>query len=475
MSTEPRFGIDQRHREDASRLNVDERKSAQPSVGAILVVGEALFDVFPETSNQPARQVLGGASLNVAWNLAQMGVNARFVGGIGDDDAAQRLRARLATLKPRTVDGTVVVDRPTGRVDVHFDRGEPSYVIPPDQAFDHLPDTVVDELIEGFESGDFSWLYHGSLAFRSKPMQTVLERLIRAAPRRFFDVNLRSPWFSLDHIHKTARGADIVKLNAAEWVLLDPSAEAAMNALTSSLRRHAVNFSRSDAEKVGEGEAGKDLRRLDNAPFSVVMSQVYEAAISTAEQWALKVGLVVTLGEHGALWVDYRGARFFVAPEPEWLSEVPEPADALSSSSGSEAAQTVLTRGNVVGAGDAFSAALLAEWSAVGVRVTQSDAPSPATSALGSAVSNGVVDGWQETIGGVMRRATRYAGAVTCIEGATTSDTAWYASLVASLPCGKWMGSTSSVPPVNRVSYESDFAGAGWEPGLSQGNDGGTK
>ena len=55
----------------------------------ILVIGEILFDVFPNYRR------LGGAPFNFAYHLKKFGFNVRFVSKIGTDDAGKEILHKL--------------------------------------------------------------------------------------------------------------------------------------------------------------------------------------------------------------------------------------------------------------------------------------------------------------------------------------------------------------------------------------------
>ncbi|WP_019572136.1 MULTISPECIES: PfkB family carbohydrate kinase [unclassified Thioalkalivibrio] len=177
----------------------------------VLVFGEALFDVFPD-----GQQVLGGAPFNVAWNLHQLGATACFVGGVGRDDAGAQIRSAMRAIG---MDERGLYDHPsapTGRVDIHLDRGEPSYDIVPNQAYDDVSPSWAETLPD-----PPALLYHGTLALRAGN-RGLLDHLRNRARRRFVDVNLRAPWYSLEDVHTWVRGADVIKLNRDELDELMP-------------------------------------------------------------------------------------------------------------------------------------------------------------------------------------------------------------------------------------------------------------
>jgi len=187
---------------------------AAPPDAPHLILGEALFDVFPD-----GQRVLGGAPFNVAWNLHQLGEPVLFVGGIGDDPEGAGIRERMQAIgmDPRGLYVHPVA--PTGQVSVELEGGEPSYSILPDQAYDAVPAFWADQLPE-----TTPLLYHGTLALRSGN-RDLLARLQPRAGRRFVDVNLRAPWFGTADVHELIHGADVVKLNRDELETLVPGRE----------------------------------------------------------------------------------------------------------------------------------------------------------------------------------------------------------------------------------------------------------
>lgn len=186
-----------------------------------LILGEALFDIFPDGT-----RVLGGAPFNVAWNLHQLHEPACFVGGIGDDANGALIRQRMEAIGMQRRGLYVHPEAPTGQVRVTLEHGEPSYTILPDQAYDDVPDSWADNLPD-----TAAFLYHGTLALRSGN-RVLLERLRARADHRFVDVNLRAPWYAIDDVLALVRKADVVKLNHEEAAELAPDVPADQRAAT---------------------------------------------------------------------------------------------------------------------------------------------------------------------------------------------------------------------------------------------------
>jgi fructokinase len=212
-----------------------------------LIFGEVLFDCFPDGS-----RVLGGAPFNVAWHLRALALNPLFVSRVGVDSAGDEI---LAAMRDWGMDLSGVQrdpDHPTGRVEISFSQGQPSYTIVPDQAYDHP--AVPDEL------GGITLIYHGSLALRGLASRAALAT-IRARCRTsvFVDVNLRNPWWDPKTVGGLLDGARWCKLNDIELASLAGPGEPA-DAAGRLIDRHGL-----DQVVVTLGAAGALALRADGA------------------------------------------------------------------------------------------------------------------------------------------------------------------------------------------------------------------
>lgn len=108
--------------------------------------------------------------------------------------------------------------RPTGKVKVRFEGGEPSYDIVENCAYDAIAAETISSSATGLAC---SLLYHGSLALRSDTSRRALQRFRATKPKTVFvDVNLRSPWWRRELVLEMLQGAHWVKLNGGELRLL---------------------------------------------------------------------------------------------------------------------------------------------------------------------------------------------------------------------------------------------------------------
>lgn len=173
---------------------------------SVTIFGEVLFDCFPDGDNK-----LGGAPFNVAWHLQAMGDNPVFISRIGDDDLGHQIQQAMKYWG--LSEQTLQHDRqhPTGRVNVSFEQGEPSYEIAEDSAWDYIHDPASDDLPPS------GLLYHGSLAARSETSrETLLKLTDNPKYDIFIDVNLRSPWWNKEAIYYWLERARWAKLNHHE-------------------------------------------------------------------------------------------------------------------------------------------------------------------------------------------------------------------------------------------------------------------
>jgi fructokinase len=198
------------------------------SRGRLCLFGEVLFDHFPD-----GQRVLGGAPFNVAWHLQAFGQDPYFISRVGNDAEGARILSAMAEWGMQT--GGVGIDPglPTGRVEVRFDNGEPSYDIVCPSAFDAIGIDLMP--------GDCRLLYHGSLALREAGSQAALERLRAAGPGMLFvDVNLRPPWWRRAAMQQMLHGAHWVKLNVHELTELGAAGSAGPSAAADFLNAYRL-------------------------------------------------------------------------------------------------------------------------------------------------------------------------------------------------------------------------------------------
>ncbi len=174
---------------------------------AVVCFGEMLWDELPG-GRQP-----GGAPLNVAAHLHQLGQPAELISRVGADAAGAGL---LNFLVGRGLSGAFVqtdTAQPTGlaRADVR-DPQAVSYDLVRPAAWDFIAPVPVLRLLVRLADA----LVFGSLAARDPASRATLLGLLPEARWRVFDVNLRPPHYTRETVGLLLSQSDLVKMNEAE-------------------------------------------------------------------------------------------------------------------------------------------------------------------------------------------------------------------------------------------------------------------
>lgn len=179
----------------------------------VLAFGEVLWDVMEDGKH------IGGAALNFAAHLSSIGVESYLVSSVGDDEDGKEI---LDILKEKKInDAFINISRelPTGKVLVELDNAIPSYTICENAAWDYIkPD--LSKLKSASDPQDI--VYFGSLAQRSESNREYLSRLLNSQLWKylFYDVNLRSNYYSKEIIDWSMSKANIVKINDEEAIVI---------------------------------------------------------------------------------------------------------------------------------------------------------------------------------------------------------------------------------------------------------------
>lgn len=171
--------------------------------------GEMLWDCLPSGRHA------GGAPLNVAAHLAQLGASAFLLSAVGQDPLGDEI---LKLAGNKGIDTRFVSRaRPalaTGTVQVILDAdANATYEVVQPVAWDEID--LPSEAAEGV--AEARAIVFGSLAARSAHNLAQLDRLlVIPGPLKFFDINLRPPFVDPERIVSLARRADVIKLNDGE-------------------------------------------------------------------------------------------------------------------------------------------------------------------------------------------------------------------------------------------------------------------
>lgn len=177
----------------------------------VVCYGEILWDNLP-TGKKP-----GGAPMNVAYHLNQLGIESNLISKVGSDSIGFELSSFLETKgiskKYCQIDETY----PTSTVEVVIgDDNEVKYEIVKPVAWDYIELNKENSLLT--ESSDA--FVFGSLATRSLTSYETLLSLLDKAKYKVFDVNLRAPHYSTNGVAELLAKSDLLKLNIHELNLI---------------------------------------------------------------------------------------------------------------------------------------------------------------------------------------------------------------------------------------------------------------
>lgn len=288
----------------------------------IWVTGDAVVDLIPDGENHYLK-CAGGAPANVAVGVSRLGVEAGFIGRVGNDPLGQFMRDVLAAEKV-SVENMILDDNyRTSTVIVGLDNGERSFTFMVNPSADQFLE--IGDLPE-FKQGDF--LHCCSIALINDPSRsTTIEaicRVKRAGGYVSFDPNLReSLWKNLDEMKSVVNSvismADILKFSEEELTLLTDTAnlEDATKVMTAQYpekliiitlgKDGAIYHFNSESQMV----AGKALVPVDTTGAGDAFVSGLLAGLANTPNWKDETALVDVIRKanaSGALATTAKGA-----------------------------------------------------------------------------------------------------------------------------------------------------------------------
>lgn len=177
----------------------------------VLSMGELLWDMLPTGKRA------GGAPTNFAYHAMMNGADGYAISAVGEDPLGDEL---LEETKKAGIKAIIARNAwPTGTVAVNLNSGIPEYTIVKGVAWDHIP--LTREVIELTEKADA--VCFGTLGMRApESHETIMELLHHTKPgaMKFFDINIRSDFYSKELIDELLKECTVFKLNDAELLLL---------------------------------------------------------------------------------------------------------------------------------------------------------------------------------------------------------------------------------------------------------------
>ena len=166
----------------------------------ILSYGEIIFDLVQ------GRPFLGGAPLNFAWFINQLGGEATLFSSVGKDAMGSEAVSRI---EEYGINNHInISNQPTGTAIVDTE-GKFKISYPAAWSEIETPKLVC---------GPYDLFYFGTLAQMSPFNYSHIVNLVEnAVANVFVDMNLRYPFYSKELISNSLEMANIVKVNLEEW------------------------------------------------------------------------------------------------------------------------------------------------------------------------------------------------------------------------------------------------------------------
>jgi fructokinase len=173
----------------------------------VVIFGEMLWDCLP------TGPVAGGAPMNVALNLHQLGLQSRLISAVGADEDGDKLLDFLKSFELSLDLIQVKKGKETSKVLV--DTSDPEnikYTIVSPVAWDFIEwSGQLDKAVEEADAFVF-----GTLGVRNNESLKTLLQLLHHPTLRVFDANLRPPFYDFEVIETLLGFADILKINEDE-------------------------------------------------------------------------------------------------------------------------------------------------------------------------------------------------------------------------------------------------------------------
>lgn len=175
----------------------------------VLSFGEILFDIIE------GENYLGGAPLNFAAHLAQLGAESYILSRVGKDELGKKAIEQVGSIRVKADFIQQDSRHPTGTVPVEFINGQPDYTIIKGVAYDYINYRESEQELNAM---NFDVLYFGTLAQRNEESESSLKALLqrKAFKHIFYDINLRKDCYTADMIQQSLKACTIFKLNDEE-------------------------------------------------------------------------------------------------------------------------------------------------------------------------------------------------------------------------------------------------------------------
>ena len=173
----------------------------------VVSFGEILWDKLP------SGKVPGGAPLNFAYRLNSFENSLSIISKVGDDSLGKELSEFLNKNGLDTEHIQISKIYKTGEVNVSIDKnGIADYNILNPVAWDNILLNSKNKTL----TKNSSIFVFGSLICRNITSRKTLKELLKIAPFKLFDINLRSPYYNMNLIEELMLSSDFIKFNYEE-------------------------------------------------------------------------------------------------------------------------------------------------------------------------------------------------------------------------------------------------------------------
>ena len=173
----------------------------------VVSFGEVLWDKLP------SEKVAGGAPLNFGYRLNSFEKSISIISKVGDDALGNKLIKFLNKNGLDTEHIQISKIYKTGEVNVKIDKNGIA-------DYDILNPVAWDDISLNSKNIDLtkncSIFVFGSLICRNITSRETLKELLKIAPFKLFDVNLRFPFYDLNLIKELMMYSDFIKFNHEE-------------------------------------------------------------------------------------------------------------------------------------------------------------------------------------------------------------------------------------------------------------------
>ena len=177
----------------------------------VLVIGEILFDIFPEV------QRLGGAPFNFAYHIKKLGLPVRFISRVADDANGKIILNFLKQNGFSLDDIQIDSHLKTGIVNVKMrDDKSHDFEIVKNVSYDNIQ---FNKKIEKLLKAAPDLIYFGTLLQRSSNGFNFIEKVFKnkeSVTDLFCDLNLRQGCYDDRIIFRSLEYSDMLKLNEEE-------------------------------------------------------------------------------------------------------------------------------------------------------------------------------------------------------------------------------------------------------------------